>query len=243
MKKALCFLAACLIATPLLFSQTSNSLTPKEKKEGWVLLFDGVNTSQWKGANDLPFSSSGWEVKNGMLGVKPVAGSTKYVDIITQKEYSDFDLMVDFKTTVGANSGIKYFYTKYEKGGYLGFEYQVLDDNVNEDATKGHNGNRKTGSFYDMLPASPDKKLNPVGEWNTARIISKGKHVEHWLNGVKVLEFDRGSKEFMDALKRSKFNTTVPVFGEVTKGNILLQYHGSEVWFRNIKLRIPKQSN
>jgi hypothetical protein len=89
-----------------------------------------------------------------------------------------------------------------------------------------------------MIPASKDKILKPVGEWNTARIISKGKHVEHWLNGKKVLEFERGSKVFMDALKQSKFNNTVPVFGEVSKGRILLQYHGFEVWFRNIKIRI-----
>jgi len=91
-----------------------------------------------------------------------------------------------------------------------------------------------------MLPANADKKLNPVGEWNTARIISKGKHVEHWLNGKKILEFERESKVFMDALKQSKFNNTVPVFGDVPKGRILLQYHGSEVWFRNIKIRVLK---
>jgi hypothetical protein len=238
MKKVLCFSAVLMLAIPLLYSQTQNTLTPKEKKDGWVLLFDGVNTSQWKCANDKPFSSSGWIVKDGTLGLKPVPGSSNYIDIVTQNEYSDFDLMVDFKTTVGANSGIKYFFSKYTKGGDLGFEYQILDDNVNEDAKEGHDGNRTCGSFYDMIPASKDKILKPVGEWNTARIISKGKHVEHWLNGKKVLEFERGSKVFMDALKQSKFNNTVPVFGEVSKGRILLQYHGFEVWFRNIKIRI-----
>jgi hypothetical protein len=238
MKKTFCLLAVLVTAIPCLFSQTSNTLTPKEKKEGWILIFDGTNTSQWKCANDKPFSASGWEVKNGALGLKPVSGSSNYIDIVTQDEYSDFDLMADFKTSVGANSGIKYFYTKYEKGGFLGFEYQVLDDDVNEDAKEGHDGNRRCGSFYDMLPASAGKKLNAVGKWNTARIISKDKHVEHWLNGVKILEFERGSKLFMDALKQSKFNNTIPVFGEVPKGRILLQYHGSEVWFKNIKVRI-----
>ena len=229
-----------MITIPFLYSQTFNTLTPKEKKEGWILLFDGVNTSQWKSANDQPFKASGWEIKNGVLGIKPVPGSQNYTDIVTQNEYSDFELTVDFKTTPGANSGIKYFYTKYEKGGYLGFEYQILDDNLNQDANEGHDGNRMCGSFYDMIPTSPSKKLNAIGEWNTARIVSKGKHVEHWLNGGKILEFDRGSKAFMDALKRSKFKSTVPVFGEVPKGEILLQYHGSEVWFRNIKIRILK---
>lgn len=240
MKKVFCLIIACIAAIPFLFSQTSNKLTSKEKSEGWVLLFDGVNTSQWKCADDKPFSASGWLVKDGMLGLKPIPGSKNYTDIITQNEYSDFDLMADFKTTVGANSGIKYLFTKYEKGGFLGFEYQVLDDDVNEDAKEGHDGNRRCGSFYDMLPASSDKKLNPVGEWNTARIISKGKHLEHWLNGKKILEFERGSKAFIDALKLSKFNNTVPIFGEVPKGHILLQYHLCEVWFRNIKIRIPK---
>ena len=240
MKNVICLMVAMIIFVPFLFSQTPNTLTPKEQKEGWILLFDGVNTSEWKCANDKPFSVSGWEIKDRALGLKPVPGSQNYIDIVTQKEYSDFELMADFKTTIGANSGIKYFFTNYEKGGNLGFEYQVLDDNVNADAKEGHNGNRRCSSFYDMLPASADKKLNPVGEWNSALIICKGKHVEHWLNGVKILEFERGSNVFMDALKQSKFSNTVPVFGEVTKGRLLLQYHGSEVWFRNIKIRIPK---
>jgi hypothetical protein len=236
MKTICCFFILLALALPDLFAQKPNTLTSEEKKDGWVLLFDGSNTSQWITPDGKPFSAGNWTVQNGELGLKPVKGKN-YTDIITLNEYSDFDLMVDFKTTIDANSGIKYFYTDYEKGGKLGMEYQIIDDEVNIDAKEGINGNRKCGSFYDVLPASSDKKLNPPGQWNTARIVSKGKHVEHWLNGKKILEFDRGSKEYMDALKTSKFANVVPVFGTVTKGHILLQYHLCEVWFRNIIIR------
>ncbi len=233
-----CILSLLVVFSSVLspvFAQKPNTLTPEENKNGWILLFDGTNTSQWTTPDGKPFSASGWIVQNGELGLKPVKGNN-YTDIITTNEYSDFDLMVDFKTTVDANSGIKYFFTNYEKGGKLGLEYQVLDDVVNIDAREGRNGDRKCGSLYDILPASPDKKLNPVGQWNTARIVSKGKHVEHWLNGKKILEYDRGGKEYRKGLKLSKFANVVPVFGTVAKGHILLQYHLSEVWFRNIKI-------
>lgn len=236
MKMSICFFLAFMSISPSLYSQKPNALTPEEKKTGWVLLFDGTNTSQWITPDGKPFTASGWIIQNGEIGLKPVKGKN-YTDIITTYEYSDFDLMADFKTTVDANSGIKYFFTDYEKGGKLGMEYQIIDDEVNIDAREGINGNRKCGSFYDVLPASSDKKLNPPGQWNTARIVSKGKHIEHWLNGKKILEFERGSKEYLDHLKQSKFANVVPVFGTVAKGHILLQYHLSEVWFRNIKIR------
>ncbi len=113
-----------------------------------------------------------------------------------------------------------------------------MDDEVNEDAKQGINGNRVCGAFYDMMPPFPNRKLNAVGEWNTARILSKGKHVEHWLNGIKILEYERGSESYMKALGNSKFKDVVPVFGMVSKGRILLQYHGTEVWFRNIKIKV-----
>ena len=228
------------LMSTLVFSQKLNSLSPKEKKEGWILLFDGINTSEWICPDNRSFALSGWVVENGVLGLKPVKGSNQYSDIITKNEYSDFELTADFKLTTGANSGIKYLFTNYEKGGMLGFEYQVLDDAVHPDAKLGHDGNRKTGSFYDMIPAAADKELKPTGEWNTAKIICKGKHIEHWLNGKKVLEFENGGPAFMEALKQSKFKSTVPVFGNVPKGHILLQYHLSEIWYRNIKIRVPK---
>jgi hypothetical protein len=226
-----------LLVTPAVFSKKQNTLSSKERKQGWILLFDGENGSQWECPDNKPFSASGWLIENGELGLKPEKGSKKYSDIITKDQYSDFELFAEFRLTKGANSGIKYLFTQYEKGGWLGFEYQVLDDDAHPDAKLGHNGNRKTASFYDMIPAGPAKKLKPVGEWNTARIICKGKHIEHWLNGKKVLEFENGSPAFMEALNQSKFKSAVPVFGSVPQGRIMLQYHQSEVWFKNIKIR------
>lgn len=212
-------------------------LSTEEVKQGWVLLFDGQSTKGWEKSNGDAFPSSGWVIKNGELSVVLSKDSNGGGDIVTLDDYADFEFMTDFKVTVGANSGIKYFFTKYEKGGLLGLEYQILDDAVNPDAKLGVNGNRVCGSFYDMIPSSANRKVKPIGEWNTARIISKGKHVEHWLNGVKIIEFDRGSEAYMKALAQSKFKDAVPSFGSVTKGRILLQDHGSEVSFRNIKIK------
>jgi hypothetical protein len=237
MKRTICFLLTFLLIIPAVYSQKFNTLSKQEKKNGWILLFNGKDASNWKCIGNKDFSLSGWLIENEQLGLRPIKGNQKYFDIITKEEYSDFELTTDFKLTKGANSGIKYLFTNYDQGGMLGFEFQLLDDNEHPDAKLGHDGNRKTGSFYDMLPAAQDKKLNPVGEWNTARIICKGKHIEHWLNGKKVLEFENGSPAFIKALNQSKFKSAVPVFGNVTKGHIMLQYHQSEVWFRNIKIK------
>lgn len=212
-------------------------LTKEEVKQGWVLLFDGQSSKGWERSNGNAFPSTGWVINNGVLTVIPSKDSHGEGDIVTLDDYSDFELMVDFKVTVGANSGIKYFFSKYEKGGLLGLEYQILDDAVNPDAKLGVNGNRVCGSLYDMIPPSANRKVKPVGEWNTARIISKGKHVEHWLNGVKIVEYDRGSEAYLKALQQSKFKDAVPSFGSAVKGRILLQDHGSEVSFRNIKIK------
>ena len=119
----------------------------------------------------------------------------------------------------------------------MGFEYQVLDDERNPEYSLGINGNHRCAALYDIFPPSTNKKLNPAGQWNIARIVSKGKHVEHWLNGTKVLEFERLSPEFLKALVLSKFKDVVPVFGSVEKGHILLQFHGVVVSYRNIKIR------
>lgn len=213
------------------YSQKANTLTPQEKKEGWVLLFDGTTSRGWKTSSGGTVPQ-GWEVKNGLLTAKKGA---KGGDIISENEYSDFDLTADFNIEPEGNSGLKYFYTQYEKGGNLGIEYQILDDKLAEDNKK---KNHLTGSFYDVLPPDESlKKVNAPGRWNTLRILSKGKKVEHWLNGVKILEYTRGSKEVTDAVALSKFNATVPAFGTVEKGHILLQEHGSEISFRNIKIK------
>lgn len=232
MKKNIC-LFTFLVLTPIfIFSQTANSLTPKEKKKGWILLFNGVSTSGWTTTGGQPVPSGGWEIINGCLNT--LSGG-KGGDIITENQYSDFDLIMDYKIEPACNSGVKYFFTKYETGGNLGMEFQILDDVLAEDNKL---ENHLCGSLYDVLPPDPSKKkINPAGEWNTIRIASKGNKVSHWLNGRKILSFKRGDKSFTEGVAKSKFSKTVPAFGMVEKGYILLQEHGGVVSFRNIKIR------
>ena len=210
-----------------------NTLSEQEKKQGWVLLFDGISSKGWLRSDGSKFPEKGWVINNGELSVKPYNGSGED-DIVTVNEYSDFELSVDFRTTIGANSGIKYFFTNFEKGGLLGLEYQILDDNGNGE---GKIFNHVCGSLYDMFPPVDKRIVKPVGEWNTIRIVSKGTHVEHWLNGIKILEFDRNSDAFKKALVKSKYADAVPTFGSMLKGRILLQFHGSAVSFRNVKIK------
>jgi len=232
MKKEFSILLIFLFMSNFVGAQTINSLTSKEIKQGWILLFDGKTTNGWTTGSDQPVLV-GWEVKDGCITtVKDGKGG----DFVTVNEYKDFDLSVDYNITPGCNSGIKYFYSKYEKGGNLGMEYQILDDKLAEDNKK---DNHLCGSFYDCLPPNAaEKKVNQPGEWNTIRIVAKGKNVEHWLNGKKILEFTRGSKNYTDAVATSKFNKTTPTFGMVEKGRILLQEHGGVVSFRNIKIKL-----
>lgn len=235
MKKIFPILFFISFAT-LIFAQESNVLTPREVKDGWKLLFNGKDLNGWTSVGkDVP-PSIGWSVDNGILSVKK-EGDKRGGDIITKEEYSDFDFRVDFKLTKGGNSGIKYFFTKYNKGGWLGLEYQLLDDEVHPDGKLGRNGNRKTASLYDMLQPSVNKNFKPVGEWNTARIVSKGSKVTHYLNGKKVLSFDRKGKSYKDAFLLSKYKDSDPMFGDVKQGYILLQDHGDEVSFKNIKIK------
>jgi len=229
MKKPLCLIVSCTLLSLAGFSQ-ENTLTAKEKKQGWTLLFDGTSTNGFTTPGGKPVPP-GWEVKDGNItNIKGGKGG----DIITIGEYSDFELSVDYNIEPGCNSGVKYFFTKYEKGGNLGMEYQILDDALAEDNKL---ENHRTGSFYDVMPvAVPDKKVNPPGQWNTIRIVSKKGKVEHWLNGKKILSFTRGNDAFTTAVAKSKFSKAVPAFGTVEKGHILLQDHGGQVSFRNIKI-------
>ena len=213
-----------------------NTLSPKELKQGWKLLFNGINLDGWTSVGKDTPPEKGWTVENGILTVNK-GGGQRGGDIITKDQYSDFDLIVEFRLTKGANSGIKYFFTQYEKGGWLGLEYQVLDDDVHPDAKLGRDGNRLQGGLYDMFPPAKNKKNSPIGEWNTARIVAKGSKVDHYLNGKKVLSFDRKSELYKETFKLSKFKDCVPMFGDVVKGYIHLQDHQDEVSFRNIKIR------
>jgi hypothetical protein len=212
-----------------------NALSKKEVSQGWKLLFDGKSMGGWTavGKNDPP--ATGWVIEDGILSTRKV-GDEHGSDLITKDEYASFDLSVDFKLAAGGNSGIKYLFTKYEQGGWLGLEYQILDNLKHPDAKMGRNGNRLQATLYDMLPLD-SRVENRVGEWNRARIVVRGSKVVHYLNGVKVLSFDRNSAAYKEAWKASKYKDSQPAFGQVQKGHILLQDHGDAVSFRNIKIK------
>lgn len=228
--------------TPLKPVITKNQLTIDEKNNGWKLLWDGKTTNGWRGAKLDKFPEKGWEINDGVLTVMPSGGGEAEGggDIVTTELYGDFELKVDFKLTPGANSGIKYYVdTNLNKGegSAIGLEYQILDDDIHPDAKLGnHEGSRTVCSLYDLIQADPNKPIHPIGEWNSAYIISKDHHVEHWVNGAKVLEYERGSDEFLKLVSESKY-VSWPNFGMLEKGEILLQDHGDKVSFKNIKIK------
>ncbi len=222
------------------YNYVPNTISAREAKDGWKLLWDGKTTAGWRGAKLETFPASGWQVKDGALSVLAGEGREAAAggDIVTVKQYQDFELLVDFKITKGANSGIKYFVdTTLNKGAgsSIGCEYQVLDDVEHPDAKAGVNGNRKLAGLYDMIPPQ-GVRFNGVGEWNHARIVVKGQHVEHWLNGFKTVEYERGTQMWRALVDHSKY-TVWGRFGEAVRGHILLQDHGNLVSFRSIKIR------
>ena len=225
--------------------QAHNSLTAKEKRDGWKLLFDGKTTTGWRGAYSDKFPAAGWAIEKGALTIAKTDGreSRNAGDIVTEGEYSNFDLSFAFRLTDGANSGLKYFVVEHQPkpaGSAFGLEYQVLDDAKHPDAKMGRDGNRTIASLYDLKP-SQNKQVNPIGQWNQARVLVNGPHVEHWLNGKKVLEYERSSEDFRKLVALSKYATPAynanGRFGEAPKGHILLQDHGDKVSFRDIKIK------
>jgi hypothetical protein len=234
--------AALFPAGIYVVNHVPNSLTAYEKKNGWKLLFDGKTSNGWTGAYKDAFPSKGWHIQNGAMNVEASTGgeATNGGDIVTKEKYKAFDLSFEFKMTPGANSGVKYFVTLSEgnKGSAIGLEYQVLDDSLHPDAKLGREGNRTLASLYDLIKANkPSTSLRPIGEWNIGRIIVfPNNHAEHYLNGVKVLEYERGSQTYRDLVAISKYKIW-DHFGEAPEGRILLQDHGHEVSFRSIKIR------
>ena len=236
----------------------ANTLTAAEKAEGFELLFDGKNlpADKWVGDKEKfkCFPTKGWYVKDGCLTMRPMScivdGKWSALppedqklggggNIVTKKMYRDFIFKFDFRLTEAANSGVKYFYVE-GKNKTSCEEYQILHEN-HPDSKKGFEGNRRVASLYDLIPANADKYLNGLDEWNTGKIVSKGNKVEHWLNGKKVVEYVRGSKEFRDAVAESKYKnngTDGQPWGELPEGRILLQDHSdSTVSYRNLKIR------
>jgi hypothetical protein len=250
---AFCCAALQACAQTQIHEPAPNTLTAQEKAEGWKLLWDGQTTDGWRSPKSDTFPTKSWAIHDGVLTVDTgfdtgEAESQSGGDIITRERYANFELTADFKCTYGCNSGIKIFVQPdispidkvtgkpTAKGSAIGMEFQILDDDHHPDAKLGHDGDRTIGSLYDLIPAPKDKLVMPLGEWNHARILSQGKHVEFWLNGKKTLEFERGSDDFRARVAASKFKN-IPDFGEWADGHILLQEHGSEASFKNVKLR------
>ncbi len=218
-----------------------NTLTERQKEEGWKLLWDGKTTDGWRGARLDHFPDKGWSIKDGVLRVHKSGGaeSANGGDIVTVNTYENFILSVDFKITDGANSGIKYFVKpdmNKGEGSAIGCEFQILDDKRHPDAKLGVKGNRTLGSLYDLIRAEKDDAYFRHNEFNNAVIVVKGNHVEHWLNGVKVVEYERNNQMWNALVAYSKYRNW-PDFGNHKVGHILLQDHGDEVFFKNIVIK------
>jgi len=208
-----------------------------EKKQ--MILFDGTSTNAWKDIKSDQFPEQGWVANKGVLTV--LAKTDKQEgghDIVTKEQFSNFELELEVRLSEGANSGVKYMVIDSypgKKGQYLGLEYQLIDNEKHPDALLGRDGNRKMATLYDIYPASDQLKIKPPGKWNKVKIIVDGNHVEHWLNGRKAVDYNRDSESFKEMVRISKYNE-LKNFGEQKQGHILLQGHGNEVSFRNIKI-------
>jgi len=208
-----------------------NRLSDDEQAAGWKLLFDGEAATGFRSFKKPTFPDKGWEVTEGTLHVKAQGGGG---DIVTRDEYENFEFACDWKVAPGANSGIIYLATEegFEYPWQTGPEMQILDNSKHAD---GKSPLTSAGSLYALI-ACPKDVSKPVGEWNSARVLKKGNHVEHWLNGVKVVEYELGSPEIKKLIEGSKFKA-MPAFMTKAKGRIALQEHGDDVWFRSIKVR------
>lgn len=213
----------------------SDLLNDKEGSGDWEVLFDGKDLSEWKSVKSEEFPSEAWIIEDGSLVLAQKGG-----DIITREKYGEFELVWEFNLTEGANSGIKYFVdtlahkTSGEKV-LNGPEFQLIDDYNYPEIKEDPHGLSSTASLY-LLYAPENKNLKPAGEWNKGKIIADGNQVEHWLNGTKVLSYERGSQELLDKISETKFRD-YPGYGQAQQGHIMLTDHGDKVYFRNIRIK------
>jgi Domain of Unknown Function (DUF1080) len=229
-------------------SVVPNGLTADEQRDGWRLLFDGKTFNGWRGLGYDTVPTSHWKIENGTIRKlaegqvprlpdgQPAAGG----DLLTRDTFRDFEFTWEWKISRAGNSGVKYNVSEEismanaPNHAALGFEYQMLDDSLHEDNKV---PSHRAGALYDLIPPNANKVLAPVGEWNSSRIVFRGNHGEHWLNGQKVVEFELGTPLMDSLLAKSKYHA-IPGFAEKRAGHIVLQDHVDEVFFRNIKIRV-----
>ena len=229
------------LALPLVFAsgQKATAFAQKPAEAEWITLFDGKSLQGWRGYKKTAAAGTRWLVQDGTLTLPPKDGKDTRgaLDIISTETFDRFELTWEWKISAGGNSGVKY-YVLEDLDSAIGHEYQIIDDERHADAKLGLE--RQTAAFYDVLPPA-NRTVKPAGEWNTSRIVARGPAVEHYLNGGKVLSYDLGSAALKTAIIDSKFNN-VARFGKLHKGHILLQDHGDQVWYRNIRIRRLKMS-
>jgi hypothetical protein len=240
---------AAAAATPRTQDGPPNALTANEKAAGWVLLFDGRSLADWRGLGQARVPDKHWVVEAGAIKKMPTKDVPLQADgqpaqggdLMTEEAYADFELAFEWRISAGGNSGVKYNVSETMSVGKtanraaLGFEYQVLDDLLHPDAKNGPN--RTSGALYDLVPPGPAKAVKPAGEWNSARIVFRGGHGEHWLNGVKILEYALDSPDFKARLAKSKY-ASIDGFADKRRGHIVLQDHTDAAWFRALKIRM-----
>ena len=223
-------LAACGTKTETSAPAAPNTLTEEQQKEGWVLLFNGTDLTGWRAYRNDTIDC--WDVQDGAIHCKDTT-ATKRGDLVTVDQYDNYELAFEWKVSPGGNSGVIYRVSEENPAPYLsGPEYQVIDDT-------GYQGDltelQKAAADYDMY-ATSEKVAKPAGEWNTGKIVVNGNHCEHWLNGVKVVEYEMNSDDWKARKDQSKWKDVAP-YGQTVKGHIDLQEHGHEVWYRSIMLR------
>jgi hypothetical protein len=222
---------------------TLNTLSEQEKAQGVRLLFNGKDYTGWRAVHGDKMPEKRWSVQNGgEINVASSNGAETGNDIVTTEQYGAFELTFEFKLSDSANSGVKYFVNEaFDSGGKsgIGLEYQVLDDEKHPDAKMGAAGNRTMASLYDLIPSYKLEKRfqRKIGEWNQGRVVALPNNmIQHWLNGFKVLEYERKSNIFDALVARSKYEK-FKGFGAGDKGHILLQDHGNNVSYKNVKIK------